>query len=234
MHEVTFSFSFDQLNLNVPRIESVMGYKEGEDRALVSSLIREVLEEAATICAIKGVYYIFDDINPDNKSKSIQTGSVVFQVGRIIFNQIKKSESLAVFLCTAGEEIGLRAGNSVGGKDFLKAYVYDVVGSEIVEAAADVLQARLKQSMEEEGFNITNRFSPGYCSWDVSEQHKLFSLIPGNYCGIRLTDSALMQPVKSVSGIIGIGTNVRMNPYACNLCDNTNCIYRRNKDVAGK
>jgi len=34
-----------------------------------------------------------------------------------------------------------------------------------------------------------------------------------------------MDPIKSVSGIIGIGENVRFNPYTCNLCDNKNCIY---------
>ncbi|MCK7538940.1 MAG: hypothetical protein MZV63_52410 [Marinilabiliales bacterium] len=47
---------------------------------------------------------------------------------------------------------------------------------------------------------ITNRFSPGYCGWDVAEQHKLFSFFKDNFCGITLTESALMNPVKSVSG----------------------------------
>jgi cobalamin-dependent methionine synthase I len=37
-------------------------------------------------------------------------------------------------------------------------------------------------------------------------QHKLFLALLKNYtCGISLTESSLMLPVKSVSGIIGLG-----------------------------
>jgi hypothetical protein len=77
---------------------------------------------------------------------------------------------------------------------------------------------------------ITNRYSPGYCDWNVGEQHKLFSFFPDNYCGIRLTPSALMDPVKSVSGIIGIGENVKRNDYTCRVCDMKDCIYRRSRE----
>ncbi|HLP74716.1 MAG TPA: vitamin B12 dependent-methionine synthase activation domain-containing protein, partial [Bacteroidales bacterium] len=109
----------------------------------------------------------------------------------------------------------------------LTGYIFDVAGSEIVEAATDLLQEDLRKSAEKEGLKITNRYSPGYCGWDVAEQHKLFTLLPGNYCGIKLTPSALMDPVKSVSGIIGIGKSVRNNPYTCKMCDMKDCIYRR-------
>lgn len=114
----------------------------------------------------------------------------------------------------------------------MKGYIYDVVGSEIVEAAADLMQNDLQKAMISSGRKITNRYSPGYCGWDVAEQHKLFQLVPDNFCGIRLTESALMDPVKSVSGIIGIGENVKMNPYTCRLCDLKDCIYRKNREKA--
>ena len=113
--------------------------------------------------------------------------------------------------------------------DLLKGYVYDVIGSEVVEAAADMMQEELRKSMAASGKEITNRFSPGYCGWDVAEQHKLFSFFKDNFCGITLTESALMNPVKSVSGLIGIGRNVRFTPYQCKLCEDKNCIYRNRK-----
>ena len=113
--------------------------------------------------------------------------------------------------------------------DLLKGYVYDVIGSEVVEAAADMMQEELKVEAAARGKNITNRFSPGYCGWDVAEQHKLFSFFRDNFCGITLTGSALMNPIKSVSGLIGIGENVKYAPYQCHLCDDRNCIYRNRK-----
>jgi cobalamin-dependent methionine synthase I len=64
----------------------------------------------------------------------------------------------------------------------------------------------------------------------VAEQHKLFQLMPDNYCGIRLNTSALMDPEKSISGFIGIGEHVRYNQYTCGLCEMDNCIYRKTKN----
>jgi hypothetical protein len=60
----------------------------------------------------------------------------------------------------------------------------------------------------------------------VKDQFKLFSLLPENFCGIRLTDSALMIPIKSVSGIIGIGENVERKNYPCEICNMKDC-YRK-------
>jgi hypothetical protein len=73
---------------------------------------------------------------------------------------------------------------------------------------------------------MTNRFSPGYCGWNVKDQFTLFSFFPEKFCGIELTDSALMVPVKSVSGIIGLGENVQKKAYPCDVCTMQNC-YRR-------
>ena len=44
---------------------------------------------------------------------------------------------------------------------------------------------------------------------------------------VRLNESALMWPVKSVSGIIGLGENVSYHDYACRLCQLTHCFRRR-------
>jgi hypothetical protein len=110
--------------------------------------------------------------------------------------------------------------------DPITGYIYDMLGSLVADAAADLIQEDLEKIILQGGRKITNRYSPGYCGWDVSEQHKLFLLLPDNYCGIRLTESALMNPIKSISGIIGIGEKVRFNPYPCTLCEMTNCAYR--------
>ena len=111
--------------------------------------------------------------------------------------------------------------------DLLTGYIYDVIGSEIAEAAADLMQDSLMKEMTFAGRKITNRYSPGYCGWDVAEQHKLFQLLPDNFCGIKLNASALMDPEKSVSGFIGTGEHVRYNLYTCGLCDMKDCIYRK-------
>jgi Vitamin B12 dependent methionine synthase, activation domain len=222
----TFQFDFNDLSLSSSDIESVLGYNEGDNREFVKSLIEEILEESREISKIRAQFTIFNNIHLDDNSKSFGINNIRFHVKKTVYGQMKKSESIAVFLCTAGEEIGSRSRKAMKERDLLKGYIYDVIGSEIVESVADILQAEIELTALDSGKKITNRYSPGYCGWDVDEQHKLFELIPDNYCGIRLTPSALMDPIKSISGIIGIGKNVKSNPYTCMKCDQNDCVYR--------
>jgi hypothetical protein len=226
----TFNIDFKQLQLKSSQIEAVLGYKEGTDRSFVISLIDEVLTESAAISNIKAQYSVFNDVELDDMTKYLRIKNTYFHIKNIVFSQLRKTDSVAIFLCTAGAEIGIRSKEAMQKRDFLTGYIYDIVGSEIVEAAADIMQEELEKSMLDSGMKITNRYSPGYCSWDVSEQHKLFDLIPENFCSINLTQSALMDPVKSISGIIGIGKMVKYNQYTCGMCDSVDCIYRRVKE----
>ena len=231
MSKSTFQFEFNNLNLSINQVENDMGYREGEDRELVTDLILDIFKEAEDICNIKAEYKIYNDVRFNITDKSLSIGNLNFQIRKTVYGQIKKSESVAIFLCTAGAEIGARSRKAMQEGDLLRGYVYDVVGSEIVEAAADLMQRELEEAVSATGNRITNRYSPGYCGWDVAEQHNLFNLVPDNYCGIKLTQSALMDPVKSVSGIIGIGKEVKMHNYTCNICDFKDCNYKRNREI---
>lgn len=229
MLKTTFQFDFSDLKLNIDQIEKVMGYKDGESHATISELVGKVLKEAETDFRIRAEYTIFHVKKFNETEKSVEINNRIFNLKKIIFGQIKKSDSIAVFLCTAGKEIGIRSRAAMKEGDLLTGYLYDVIGSEIADAAADLMQESLKKAMASGGRKITNRYSPGYCGWDVAEQHKLFQLLPDNYCGIKLNDSALMNPEKSVSGFIGIGEHVRYNQYTCGLCDMKDCIYRKTR-----
>ena len=226
----TFQYDFKDLKLTVSGIERVMGYKHGESQEPVSDLISEILRELEPVSDIKAEYRIYENIKFNDSYKTVELGSVVFNIKKIIFGQIKKSGSAGLFLCTAGAESGIRSRRSMNTGDLLRGYVYDTIGSEIVETAADLMQDEFENEMISAGKKITNRFSPGYCGWDVAEQHKLFRLMKDNFCGIRLNSSALMDPEKSISGIIGIGEAVKRNPYTCNLCDMKDCLYRKSRD----
>ncbi len=230
MNNQIFQFDFNDLKLDVSQIENIIGFNEGDDREFVRGLIEELLIESQNVADVKAEYRIFSGISFETANKSIIVNNTDFHIKHIVFTQLKKSESVALFLCTAGSEIGVRSRQAMHDRDLLRGYIFDVIGSEIVEAAADLMQAELEKDVADSGMKITNRYSPGYCGWNVEEQHKLFNLIPDNYCGIRLTESALMDPVKSVSGIIGIGKNVKSNPYTCQMCDMNDCIYRKAKE----
>jgi len=229
MDNKTFRFDFKDLKLTISLIENTIGFNEGDNREFVKSLIGELLDESGGIANIRAEFRIFHRISFNNENKSVAIDDQIFNIEKIIFGQVKKAGSFAIFTCTAGEEISKRIRKAMQERDLLKGYIYDIIGSEIVEAAADLMQDELERSVESAGMKITNRYSPGYCNWDVAEQHKLFGLLPDNFCGIRLTPSALMDPVKSVSGIIGIGANVKKNAYTCKICNMKDCLYRKGR-----
>jgi hypothetical protein len=152
-----------------------------------------------------------------------------FQMGRIIERQLRGSVAYALFVCTAGvafEEYQQQLKNA---NDMVHVFIADALGSVIAEHCADRMEESLQESIDKLGWHHTNRFSPGYCGWHVSQQQRLFPLFEGNTCGVTLTDSSLMLPIKSVSGIIGLGTGVRKLDYTCGLCDFKQCYKRKKK-----
>lgn len=188
-------------------------------------IVEEVMDETTPFFDIRGGYELFNRIEFTAELHQIRIENTVFNPRQIVFSQLKHSEMLAIFICTAGKGISHYVKNTMPA-DPLKGFIADILGSLVVEMATDRLMQTLSQNMTPRGLHITNRYSPGYCNWPTSEQHLLFALLPPENCGILLTESALMHPIKSVSGFAGIGANVRFQPYKCKLCDATNCGYR--------
>lgn len=166
-----------------------------------------------------------------NDESRIQVNGLEFHPTRAIAHQIRASEKLAFFMITAGEGITSWSQQELVEGDPMAGYIIDLIGSEIVVAALDRMHEDLAWKMGAADFKITNRYSPGDCGWPVSDQQKLFSLFPENFCGISLSESSLMHPIKSVSGIIGIGHHVTKTAYACDLCEMGTCVYRYRKEI---
>ena len=150
-----------------------------------------------------------------------------FDMGRIIERQLHGSEAYALFICTSGVEFEAYQQRLKQDGDMVRVFIADSLGSVIAEKCADQMERHLQESIDKLGWHHTNRFSPGYCGWHVSQQQLLFPLFDGHTCGVRLTDSSLMLPIKSVSGLIGLGKEVRRLDYTCGLCNFEKCYKRR-------
>ncbi len=152
-----------------------------------------------------------------------------FDMGKIILRQLRGSEAYALFVCTSGTAYETYQQRLKEQGDMVRVFIADALGSVIAEKCADQMEATLQENIDKLGWHHTNRFSPGYCGWHVSQQQLLFPLFEGHTCGVQLTDSSLMVPIKSVSGIIGIGKKVRKLDYTCGLCDFQQCYKRKLK-----
>jgi hypothetical protein len=221
-----FAYAFSDLNVNVGLIEESMGYSIGHSPEPFPDMITFALGQCEELCDIKGSLLISKNFSMDVTDNFIAEG-VKFLVGRKIASQLNNSMGSALFICTAGAGIGQKSKELMDAGDLIEGYILDVIGSVTVEAAIDNIQNAFEIDVSNLGFKITNRYSPGYCGWALNEQKLIFELFPLNHCGIRLSDSCLMDPIKSVSGVIGFGAKVKKRVYECQMCELETCIYRK-------
>lgn len=216
----------EEAEVKIDRILKGMGMALSDADNYLINLISHLIEECKNLFKPQAAFVLLfkPDFVKDQYRVFIQdTG---FNTGKIVFSFLKKSIALVLFSCTCGNTVEnysrklMKEGNS------LEGLIVDLIGSELAEWIAEEVHNYIEEAIKPFDFGVSNRYSPGYCNWPVSEQHKLFALLGENNCGIKLTPTSLMLPIKSVSGMFGIGPGIRRLAYKCNICDDENCIMR--------
>lgn len=221
--------SFADLHISSSEIYEAMGYGKAVPDEAVEKEIRILLGQIEEFIHPRFCLFITEG-KLDQEHDSLSVRDVSFNIGKIIARQLRGSESFAFFAATAGIAFEQFQQVLQQEADMVRIYIADALGSIIAEKAADCMEVALSESICERGWKHTNRFSPGYCGWHVSEQQKLFPLFPVTEpCGIRLTESSLMLPIKSVSGVVGLGATVRKLAYTCGLCTYDKCYRRKQR-----
>lgn len=138
-------------------------------------------------------------------------------------------EAVGAGICTVGDALEGQVRRLFDAREFPLAVMLDSVGSAAVESLAEYANDLLCQAGLEAGTKVTNRISPGYAGWDTAEQAALFRLCSGDPIGVRLNDACFMTPGKSISWLVGIGAEARVDHYftQCRRCWMRDCAYRR-------
>lgn len=222
-----FSFSFEELPVTKEKIARAMGYGAATPGPEWDRCFKKIIGEIPRHCTIKAGFRVLPQGSLVFQKDGFSCNGLIFNTGALIAQKLASADSMALFVCTAGIGIDTWSKSAFAAGDFPEGYMIDTCGSEIAEAAADAIEERIGEYAATMGSSITNRYSPGYCGWHVSEQQKLFSMLPDTFCGVALTESSLMVPIKSVSGVIGIGKKARREDYQCSICDMTHCLRRK-------
>lgn len=228
------TLTYNDLHISSSDVYEALGYGSFVPDADTRKEIRELSDRIAFVLRPRFCFFVTrGGVDAERETLTVENPqtdtSSTFHIGKIIARQLRGSEAFAFFAATAGTSFELFQRVLRQEDDLVKTYIADCLGSVIAEKMADRMEAALESFLRGTDSKHTNRFSPGYCGWHVSEQHELFSLFPVSHpCGIQLTESSLMIPIKSVSGVIGIGRDVRKLEYTCGLCNAENC-YRRKR-----
>jgi hypothetical protein len=136
---------------------------------------------------------------------------------------------VAAAVCTIGDALERRVAELWDARELPLAAMLDSVGSGAVESLAEYVNDQLCQEAIPLGLPVTNRVSPGYGRWEVTQQRALFGVCPGDVIGVALNEACFMTPVKSISLLAGAGPEARVDHYfsQCARCWMAACAYRR-------
>ncbi len=222
--------TYDDLDIADRELFVQMGYGESLPDADIMHEIDRLKSEIRAFLKPRFGFVTLDGGELDTANKTLLIDGTLFNVGRIITSQLRGAEGYALFVATSGTAFEQFQRRLETEGDMVRVFIADAMGSVIAEKTANVMERWLQIFINSRGWKHTNRFSPGYCGWHVSQQQLLFPMLgERNPCGIKLSDSSLMVPIKSVSGIIGLGANVKKLEYTCGLCDYAKCYKRRKK-----
>ena len=184
------------------------------DQGLIRSLIDSAQAVMAPVAAFRASYV---DEKRDNE---VVVDSVPFtsQVLRRNLDGVGRVFPFVLTLGKAMDEIIQASG------DILDKYLLDEVGNMILRKARGRFEHHLRSTF---ALDKISCMSPGSLQdWPIEQQKPLFSLLPGveDDLGVRLTESFLMLPRKSISGIYFPS---KATFFSCQLCPRERCDGRK-------
>jgi hypothetical protein len=216
---------FADFSLDRQSCFSELGYGDTHPE-FIDTLFDETVSQCQKLSQAKTGWIVIEEKDFSLAAPYLTCAGVVFQVGGIIAKHAKGSIAGALVLGTAGPGIEEWSRKLMSDGDPVKGFIADWIGSQLADQSGKIAIEYIKRTIRQKGWKTTPLFSPGTCGWDVSGQQELFKLFQKDFLGISLTESSLMQPIKSVSGFVGMGPDVDDSMDLCSVCGFEKCHNR--------
>ncbi len=202
-----------------------LGYGREKEEVPVAALIDSCVEELSAAVDPK-------HLSREYQLRILPDGTIdgsCFQVkSRSLSRNLKDCSQVILFGATLGigADLLIQKYNKL---QMSRAVVMQAAAAAMIEGYCDGVCSQMRQIYEGEGLYLRPRFSPGYGDFPLKCQSELLdALEAGKRMGIKLTDSYLMMPSKSVTAVIGVSKKpYRCEVKGCEACGRTDCIYRR-------
>jgi len=181
-------------------------------------IIQELVDAAIQVAKPKVLYRIsyIEDQNGD----SVVIDGVEFKSPVLKMN-LENAERVFPYIATAGREL---ENIPVSRQDIMREYCLDIVKETILEQSIRYFEEQLTK---EYALGKMAHMNPGSISeWPISQQVPMFSLFGDveTLIGVCLTESFLMDPIKSLSGIY---FPAEVDFKSCMLCTRHPCSKRK-------
>lgn len=169
---------------------------------LARSLGRRPLAEAVLRLAREALAEASELVRPAAVWAELEAaGLVETLLPGIPSEQLVGVERLACAVCTIGEALEAQAHRHFAAQEYMRGYLLDQVGALAVARLATHVEARVRAGRH------AARWAPGDSEgdWALEAQRMLFTLLPTDEIGVRLSQHNVMVPAKSLSFVLLIG-----------------------------
>ncbi len=159
----------------------------------------------------------------------VEIGGITF-TSRVLSRNLSAVERVFPVLTTCGLEMD-EAFQERG--DVLKAYWWDLIKTELLFAADQAVEAHLRGAFRLTRTAVMRPGSGDVSVWPIEQQQGVFALLgeAAGQIGVTLTDSFLMIPNKTASGLL---FPTAKDFRECEVCHRENCPSRRAPFDKGK
>lgn len=202
------------VSLDLEKIKRRLHMERGGDWSQLQSLV-EAAQPLISARAVYKVCYIREKLED-----AIVIDGIHFK-SRVLRKNLNNVERVFPYVITIGDKLEAKARSY---KDLLKQYYLDTIGNVALVTARRFLEDRFRSRYALDGMSS---MSPGSLKdWPIEDQRLLFSILGDVEAsiGVRLNQSLLMIPGKSLSGIY-FPTEIPF--YSCQLCPRKHCPSRK-------
>jgi len=146
-------------------------------------------------------------------------GSIILGDNDLIIPSIYVAQGLAecqratVLAFSLGQALPHEAEKCAERGELYRSSLADLLGSHGVEMLAESFCNYLQQKALVSGKFATLRYSPGYGDWALAEQREVLRFLDNCQGKIQLSENYLMEPVKSITAIIGWSNQPQRQEY---------------------
>jgi len=205
--------------------------KAEKTNEIILQITREKIEQGYYLFEPKVIYFKLMVKKITSKGRISLENGFSLDFSNLIINLLKGSSYLVLGVVTIGSSLENKVSEFFSQGEYCRALALDAVGTVAVENLSRYVRNLVCQEAKDRNFLTTRPFSPGYSKWDISQQKNIFQIIPADKIGVKLTDSCMMIPKKSLSWVVGVGKNIttpsKEESHSCKTCQAENCQFRK-------
>lgn len=199
MRNIPFAIEEERV-LRELRIGKINSLKELPEQN-IARYIKKAIETGYGLIDAKAVYRTFKVVKRAGEFPGLESAPGFF-FGKKIAELLDQCDYVTLLLTTIGPALPDKT-DELSKTEPTDSFYLEHVGGWMADYLADRVEEKIAIEAAKNGYGLTMRYSPGYGDWTLDAQPKLLSLLESEKIGVKLTDTLIMIPRKSVSAALG-------------------------------